>query len=189
MYALVENGSITEYFSGNKGVTIGEYQYPKDIFTKWTNEERVAIGVYPVRVDATNKKDPDYYINTDITYAVSGNEVVGSYGTATAKPLDDILFTQADADANDIPSDKSVGDVKSPGLKNVKIAKVKKHLICQVGNQSFQNIEKLTKGAPSMRSTDNFWRDFGSIMIWLGQKKTAKITGKCVNMKLALLLK
>jgi len=121
MYALVENGSIVKHLKGNKGLTIGEYQYSRDIFTKWTNEERVAIGVYPVRIDTTNKKDEGYYINTDITYAVSGNEVVGSYGTPTAKPLNNILFVQGD----EIPSDKAVGDIKQHGLKEGKIQIVK----------------------------------------------------------------
>jgi hypothetical protein len=121
MYALVENGSIVKHLKGNKGLTIGEYQYSRDIFTKWTNEERVAIGVYPVRIDTTNKKDEEYYINTDITYAVSGNEVVGSYGTPTAKPLNNILFVEGD----EIPSDKAVGDIKQHGLKEGKIQIVK----------------------------------------------------------------
>lgn len=121
MYALVENGSIVKYLNGNKGVTIGENQYPKSIFKLWSNEERVAIGVYPVRIDTTNKKDEEYYINTDITYAVSGNEVVGSYGTPTAKPLNNILFVQGD----DIPSDMAVGDIKQYGLKEQKISRIK----------------------------------------------------------------
>ena len=44
MWALVEDGSITKYFSGNKGVTIGDIQYSKNIFSfRWTNEEREAI--------------------------------------------------------------------------------------------------------------------------------------------------
>jgi len=126
MYALVENGSIIKYLNGNKGLTIGGNQYPKSIFTLWSDAERLAIGVYPVRIDTTNKQDEEYYINTDITYAVSGNEVVGSYGTPTAKPLDDILFTQADAEDNRIPSDKAVGDINAIGLKNQKISIVKK---------------------------------------------------------------
>ena len=125
MYALVENGSITKYLNGNKGVTIGEYQYPKDIFTKWTNEERVAIGVYSVRIDTTNKKDEEYYINTDITYAVSGNEVVGSYGTPTAKQLEDSYWTQQDSDDGLMGDDQSVGDVKVLGLKSQKISIIK----------------------------------------------------------------
>jgi len=122
MYALVENGSIVKYLNGNKGLTIGDNQYPKSIFTLWSDAERLAIGVYPVRIDTTNKKDEEYYINTDITYAVSGNEVVGSYGTPTAKPLNNILFVEGD----ETPSDKAVGDIKQHGLKEGKIQIVKK---------------------------------------------------------------
>jgi hypothetical protein len=122
MYALVENGSIVKYLNGNKGLTIGDNQYPKSIFTLWSDAERVAIGVYPVRIDTTNKKDEGYYINTDITYAVSGNEVVGSYGTPFDKQLEDSYWTQQDSDDGLIPEDKSIGDVKVLGLKSQKIS-------------------------------------------------------------------
>jgi len=125
MYALVENGSIVKYLNGNKGLTIGDNQYPKSIFTLWSDAERVAIGVYPVRIDTTNKRDEEYYINTDITYAVSGNEVVGSYGTAFDKQLEDSYWTQQDSDEGLIPEDKSIGDVKVLGLKSQKISIVK----------------------------------------------------------------
>ena len=95
MFALVENGSITKFFNGNKGVSIGDTQYPKQIF-QWSNEELQAIGIYPVRIDGSNKKDENYYINTNIDYAVQDNEVVGSYGTATAKLLEDRNATDED---------------------------------------------------------------------------------------------
>ena len=95
MFALVENGSITKFFKGNKGVSIGDTQYPKQIF-QWSNEELQAIGIYPVRIDGSNKKDENYYINTNIDYAVQDNEVVGSYGTATAKLLEDRNATDED---------------------------------------------------------------------------------------------
>ena len=48
MFALVESGSITKMLSGNKGVTIGDIQHPKQIFTIWTEAERNAIGIYTV---------------------------------------------------------------------------------------------------------------------------------------------
>ena len=95
MFALVENGSITKFFKGNKGVSIGDTQYPKQIF-QWSNQELQAIGIYPVRIDGSNKKDENYYINTNIDYAVQDNEVVGSYGTATAKLLEDRNATDED---------------------------------------------------------------------------------------------
>ena len=96
MFALVESGSVTRFFKGNKGVTIGDIQYPKQIFQSWSNSELQAIGIYPVRIDTTNKKDEAWYINTNITYAVDGDEVVGSYGTATAKAIDDRNATDED---------------------------------------------------------------------------------------------
>ena len=96
MFALVESGSVTKFFKGNKGVTIGDIQYPKQIFQSWSNSELQAIGIYPVRIDTTNKKDEAWYINTNITYAVDGDEVVGSYGTATAKAIDDRNATDED---------------------------------------------------------------------------------------------
>ena len=72
-------------------------------------------------MDATNQKDEAYYINTDVSYAYSSGTVTGSYGTATAKPLNDILFE----DGDEIPSDKEVGDIKQYGLKGLEINKIK----------------------------------------------------------------
>jgi hypothetical protein len=96
MYALVENNQFVKLMRTNKGFTLNDLQYPKEVFTLWTDAERKAIGIYPVRTDATNKKDEAWYINTNISYAVSGDEVVGSYGTATAKAIDDRNATDED---------------------------------------------------------------------------------------------
>ena len=89
MFALVQSRKIKQYFAGNKGVTIGDIQYPKTIFTLWNEEQRNNIGVYSVIIDNSNKKDDEWYINTNISYSYSNNTVVGTYGTATAKELDD----------------------------------------------------------------------------------------------------
>jgi hypothetical protein len=89
MFALVESGTITQFPKGNKGITIGDNQYPKTIYSLWTEAERNAIGIYTVEIDNTNKKDDAFYINTDITYAFGSGKVTGSYGTATAKRLND----------------------------------------------------------------------------------------------------
>ena len=64
MFALVESGSITKFFSGNRGITIGDKQYPKAIFTLWTKSEREAIGIYEVEMDTSKRKDEKWYINT-----------------------------------------------------------------------------------------------------------------------------
>lgn len=121
MFALVENNQFVKTISSSKGIEINGVQYPKTIFTLWTEAERNAIGVYEIIVDSQNKKDEAYYINTDITYSFNNGIVTGSYGTATAKPLTNVLFVEGD----EIPSDKAVGDVKQYGLKEQKISIIK----------------------------------------------------------------
>jgi hypothetical protein len=119
MFALVESGSITQFPKGNKGITIGDNQYPQTIYTLWTEAERNAIGIYTVEIDSTNRKDEKFYINTNITYAFGSGKVTGSYGTATAKAIADSLYTSQDKTDGLIPSDKDVGDVKVQGLKSI----------------------------------------------------------------------
>jgi hypothetical protein len=116
MFALVESGSVTKFFKGNKGLSIGDTQYPKQIF-QWSNEELQAIGIYPVRIDTTNKKDEAWYINTNITYAVDGDEVVGTYGTATAKEIED--RNEVDDDDNPL-LDNDGNQIVTKGLKTIK---------------------------------------------------------------------
>ena len=122
MFALVQDNAFVKIVNSSKGITIDDNQYPKTIFSLWTNAEREAIGIYEVVMDTTNKKDEAYYINTNVSYAYSSGTVTGSYGTATAKPLADILWADDDEDR---PSDVSVGDVKVKGLKSLEIEKIK----------------------------------------------------------------
>ena len=127
MFAIVESGSITSMPNGNKGITIGDNQYPASIFTLWSESERNAIGIYTIEIDETNKKDNEWYINTDITYAYdsSSNKVKGTYGTATARAHADSTYTNTDKSNGDIPTGKDVGDLKDEGLKTILIRKVK----------------------------------------------------------------
>ena len=125
MFALIENGQFVKIVNSNKGITIGDNQYPKSIFSLWTNEEREAIGIYEVVVDSSNKQDEYYYINTDISYSYADGTVTGIYGTATAKPLDDVLFTQSEIDADEYLEGVQAGDVKVKGLKKLEIEKIK----------------------------------------------------------------
>ena len=113
--------------NGNKGITIGDNQYPASIYTLWSESERNAIGIYTIEIDETNKKDNEWYINTNITYAYdsSANKVKGTYGTATAKAHADTTYTNTDKSNGDIPTGKDVGDVKDEGLKTILIRQVK----------------------------------------------------------------
>ena len=125
MFALVESGNITKMMNGNKGITIGDNQYPATIFTLWTEAERNAIGVYTVEIDYTNKKDEAWYINTNKTYTFSGGKVKGTYGTATQKAHADTKWTQKEIDDGDAPSGADTNTVKVEGLKTILIRQVK----------------------------------------------------------------
>jgi len=89
MFAVVTDGSITSFPKGNKGITIGDNQYPAAIYTLWTEAERNAIGIYTVEIDNTNKKDEEWYINTNQSYAFGSGKVTATYGTATARAIAD----------------------------------------------------------------------------------------------------
>ena len=132
MFALVNksDNSITKMLSGNQGITIGDNQYPKAIFTIWTESERNAIGIYSGEMDNSKLKDEEWYHNTNVTYAFSGGKVTGSYGDATAKAHADVLFTQEDEDNGLGIKD----DIKVPGVKTI--------LIKQVKAESAQELQK-----------------------------------------------
>jgi hypothetical protein len=120
MYAIVEDNNITQYINFPKSVVIGDVRYPAKIFELWTTAEKEAIGIYEIVVDKTNYKDPAYYNNTNSTCTFADGQVTESWGTATAKQLEDSLWTQEDSDNGDLPDDKEVGDVKVEGLKTQK---------------------------------------------------------------------
>jgi len=101
MFAQVENNLIISFPKGNKGIQIGDYKYPKAIYSLWTEEERNAIGIYTVIIDNTNFKDQTFYINTDQTYTFDSeaDTVTAAYGTATAKAIADVNAVDEDGEA------------------------------------------------------------------------------------------
>ena len=122
MYALVESGTITKYFNHPKGFTLGDLQYPADIFMKWSVEEKTAIGIHEVVFDNSNKKDGQWYINTNQSFAFANNTVTASYGTATPKAHADTLFTaQDEIDERGIEGELNVRGLKYTLIKDLKI--------------------------------------------------------------------
>ena len=113
MWAIVESGSITKMYTRPRAFKIGSNQYPANTMALWSESELQSIGVYPVTIDSTNLKDKEYYINTDITYAVDGLTVGGTYGAATAIAIADTLYT-ADDETDGLGTE---GEVASRGLK------------------------------------------------------------------------
>ena len=123
MFALVDksDNSITKMLNGNKGITIDDNQYPRAIFSLWTEAERNAINIYTVTIDESKRKDEQWYINTNITYAFDGTNATGSYGDATAKAHADTTWTAQD----ETDGKGTEGEVATRGLKYNLIQTVK----------------------------------------------------------------
>jgi len=96
MFALVQDNTITKMISGNRGITLGDIQYPRSIFSLWSASEKEAIGIYEVVFNNTNKKDETYYTNTNQSFAFADGVVTASFGSATAKALADRNATDED---------------------------------------------------------------------------------------------
>ena len=107
MWASVDTSdNVTKVYTRPTAITYEDVNYPANVMTSWSNAELATIGVYPVVEDTSNYEDPAYYINTNETFtyydsvSVGGttytNTVVGAYGTATPKALDDTTTTDPD---------------------------------------------------------------------------------------------
>jgi len=130
MWALVESNNVTKVYTRPKAITIGDVNYPSNIFMLWSSSELEAIGIYEIVIDDSNFKDKEYYINTNQSFAFKSsvtinsidytNVVVASYGTATAKPIDDILFTAQD-ETDGLGTE---GEVKQPGIRKNHISNI-----------------------------------------------------------------
>ncbi len=146
MWGLVESGSITKLINNPRGMVIGDVRHSRKIFELWSKSELEAIGIYEVEFDNTNKKDEQWYINTDQSFAFAGGKITASYGSATAKPHADTTWTQQDSDDDKLPSDKSVGDIKTRGLKYNLIQTIKKQAAGELQNTDWYVVRKADAG-------------------------------------------
>ncbi len=122
MWGLVDSGSITKLINKPKGMVVGDIRYSRKIFELWSKSELEAIGIYEVEFNNSNKKDEQWYINTDQSFAFAGGKITASYGSATAKKHADTLFTAQD-ETDGLGTE---GEVKVEGLKTVLIRNLKK---------------------------------------------------------------
>ena len=100
MHAIVQDNNIIQFINQPKSIVVGDVRYPAKIFELWSQSEKEAIGIYEVVTDNTNYKDPEYYINTNEQYTFADGQVTKSWGTATAKQLEDTNAT--DEDGNEL---------------------------------------------------------------------------------------
>jgi hypothetical protein len=84
-------GNTETGFTVNKarGLTIGDTQYPRNIFVLWSKEELAAIGIKPY---SEVRPDKRYYFDGALTRAESDGEIVGTYA-AIDKDVDALKET------------------------------------------------------------------------------------------------
>ena len=115
MWALTNSdNTINEIITRPKQLTIGDTQYPRTIFNMWTASELEVLKIYKVVIDNTNLKDDSYYRNAEQTFAFASGTVTASYGTPTARALDNVLWTAEDEAAF---AWKVEGQVKETGIR------------------------------------------------------------------------
>ena len=114
-WAHVIDGNIQQIYQRPRSLMIGEVRYPSNMFTKYTDAEKAAIGIYPV-VDTGTKGDNRFQITSHPTYTFdsSNNRVTTSY-TVTDKPLAD--SNMVDADGNNL-LDMNGNQMINYGLKS-----------------------------------------------------------------------
>ena len=121
MYALITDNEITKLINNPKAMVIGDTQYPAKIFQLWTQAELNAIGIYEVVFDDSNKKDEQWYINTNQSYTFADDTVTATYGSATAKAHADTLWTaQDETDGKGIEGEVATRGLKYNLIKNLK---------------------------------------------------------------------
>ena len=143
MWGLVQDNEITKFINNPKSMVIGDVQYPSKIFQLWSTSELEAIGIYEVVFNDTNKKDEQWYINTNQSFAFSDDVITASYGSATAKAHADTLWTAQD----ETDGKGTEGEVAIRGLKYNLIRTVKAQAAGILANTDWyitRNAEKST---------------------------------------------
>ena len=152
MFVLVENDSITKTVSSNRGITIGENQYPQAIFSAaWSTAEREAIGLYEVVFDNSNKKDEKYYTNTNQSLNFADGVATASFGSATAKALDDVTDEDDNVTLGLKTKHKNIIKRQASGL----LAPTDWYVIKATDVESYSVPEAITTYRADVRSTSN----------------------------------
>jgi hypothetical protein len=122
MWALIKDNKIEQIYQRPKSLVIGEVRYPSNMFTKYTDAEKAAIGIYPVENTGTKGDDRfEYTSGPTYTWSASDKKVTTSY-TITAKSLVDV--NDVDSDGNAIKDYKGNQTV-TLGLKSLAKEKIK----------------------------------------------------------------
>ena len=78
MWSQIVDNKVDRVISHPIPLTIGDIQYPKNIFTLWSKEELKAIGIMPY---AETTVDSHYYSSGKLSFNIGSDEVTGTYAT------------------------------------------------------------------------------------------------------------
>ena len=114
MWAYIKDNKIEQIYQRPKSLILGEVRYPSNMFTKYTDAEKAAIGIYPVE-DSGTKGDGrfEYTSSATYTWSASDKKVTTSY-TITEKSLVDV--EAKDESGNNILDEKG-NKIYNYGLK------------------------------------------------------------------------
>ena len=154
MWALLNSdNTVNKILTRPKALSIGDVNYPSNIFSMRTSAELEAKGIYAVVVDNTNLKSGEYYINTDQTFAFADGTVTASYGTATAKAIADTLWTAQD----EIDGFGTEGEVATRGLKYNHKVTINEGAAGQL-QQTDWMVVRAAEGGTAVPSATTTWR-------------------------------
>ena len=121
MWAQVDNNSVVKVFTRPQAFSIGDNNYPANTLSIWSEADLNALDIWEVVEDNTNFKDQKYYINTNESYTYNSEtgKVDVAYGTAIAKEINDVNWTQEEIDAGKAPAGATTSTVAAEGLKTL----------------------------------------------------------------------
>jgi len=114
MWVYIKDNKIEQIYQRPKSLIIGEVRYPSNMFTKYTDAEKAAIGIYPVEDTGTKGDDRfEYTSGPTYTWSASDKKVTTSY-TITEKSLVD---TEVKDDSGNNILDEKGNKIYNYGLK------------------------------------------------------------------------
>ena len=86
------NTVTKQVYKTGQAITVGEVQYPANIFTLWSKEELATLNIKPYR---EVQPDTRYYWTGEVSYQDTGDEVVGTYAK-TDRDVDALKINMKD---------------------------------------------------------------------------------------------
>ena len=155
MWAQVDNNKVIQVFTRPKAFSIGDNNYPANVLSVWSEAELNAISIYLIVEDRTNLKDDNWYINTNVThtYNAGTGKVDATYGSATAKGLDDVNWTQEQVD-NNHSDGGTTSDVATEGLKTTRKRRIDRECAGLLQDSDW----RVTKQEETGSAMDSGWK-------------------------------